>query len=59
MKTNSIEIITLESEEGMTLTNGEVYSKKVFLGVNDSPNNWQEIPDSEVPETEINIGGAI
>lgn len=37
-------------DEGMTLTNGEVYSKRVYLGVNDRPENWWEIPDSEVPD---------
>ena len=32
---------------GMTLTNGETYSKTVYLP--DEAENWQEIPDSEVP----------
>ena len=32
---------------GMTLTNGDTYSKKVYLP--DEAENWQEIPDSEVP----------
>ena len=32
---------------GMTLTNGETYSKTVYLP--DEANFWQEIPDSEVP----------
>ena len=50
MKTTPIQIISIEPEEGYTLTNGESYSKKVYLGVNDSPENWHEIPDSEVPE---------
>lgn len=39
----------IEATEGMTLTNGEVYSKLIYLGVNDSADNWHEIPDSEVP----------
>ena len=50
MRTQSIQIITLIPEDGYTLTNGEVYSKKVYLGTYDSPDNWHEIPDSEVPE---------
>ena len=50
MKKTSIKIISLEASDGMTLTNGEVYSKQVYLGINDSPENWHEIPDSEVPE---------
>ena len=52
MRNATIEITVLEPEEGYTLTNGETYSKKVYLGINDSPENWHEIPDEEVPETE-------
>ena len=33
----------------MTLTNGEVYAKIVYLP--DEAVNWVEIPDSEVPDT--------
>lgn len=54
MKTSSIEIITLESSDGYTLTNGETYSKKVYLGINDSVDNWYEIPDEEVPDENEN-----
>ena len=50
MKNTTIQIITLEPEEGYTLTNGEVYSKQVYLGIYDSPENWWEVPDNEVPE---------
>ena len=32
---------------GMSLTNGETYSKTVYLP--DEADYWQEIPDSEVP----------
>lgn len=39
----------LEARDGYSLTNGEVYSKKVYLGIHDSPDNWHEIPDDEVP----------
>ena len=39
-------------DEGMTLTNGETYSKHVYLGKWDSPENWWEIPDEDVPEPE-------
>ena len=34
---------------GMTLTNGESYTKTVYLP--DDAANWEEIPDSEVPDT--------
>ena len=50
MKTNTIQIISLEASDGMVLTNGETYSTKVYLGINDSPDNWWEIPESELPE---------
>ena len=50
MKQESIEIITLTASDGYMLTNGETYSEKVYLGINDSPENWWEIPESEVPE---------
>lgn len=50
MRNATIEIRVIEPEEGYTLTNGETYSKKVYLGINDSPENWHEIPDEEVPE---------
>ncbi len=46
MRTNGNEII---ADDGMTLTNGETYSKHVFLGKWDSVENWNEIPDEDVP----------
>ena len=53
MTQSNINIIVLEPSEGMTLTNGETYSKRVYLGINDVPENWHEIPDEEVPEDEV------
>lgn len=50
MEKSTIKIIKLTADEGMTLTNGEAYGKEVYLGVNDSAENWKEIPESEVPE---------
>ena len=50
MKKSTIELIKLTASEGMTLTNGETYGKEVYLGVNDSADNWQEIPEEEVPK---------
>lgn len=35
------------SDEGMTLTNGEVYTKHIYLGSVDRVENWREIPDAE------------
>ena len=39
-----------------TLTDGESYSKKVYLG--DSAPVWNEMPDSEVPENMVEIEDA-
>ena len=47
MEISKIELRKLTASEGMTLTNGTVFSKEVYLGKNDSPENWNEIPDSE------------
>ena len=47
---DTIQIRVLTPAEGMVLTNGEVYSTMVYLGIHDSPENWWEIPVSEVPE---------
>lgn len=52
MEKSTIELIKLTASEGMTLTNGETYGKEVYLGCNDSAENWHEIPDSEVPQEE-------
>lgn len=47
MTQETISIIELTASEGMLLTNGEVISDVVFLGINDSPDNWWEIPREE------------
>lgn len=44
MKTSEVKIVVLEPDEGKVLTNGETYSDKVYLGKNDSPDNWREVP---------------
>ena len=40
----------LTADEGKVLTNGSTYSKQVWLGVNDSPANWQEVDEEEGEE---------
>ena len=48
MKTTKIEVIKLTPSEGMVLTNGETYGLvEVYLGCNDSPDNWREITVEE------------
>lgn len=40
--------IVLTASEGMLLTNGEIYATRLELGVWDSPDNYWEVPASEV-----------
>ena len=47
MKKEIIKSVILTADEGMTLTNGETYGKKVYLALGTDPENWREIPDSE------------
>lgn len=42
----------LVADEGKTLTDGETYSQIVYLGKNESVDNWQEVNESEVTENE-------
>ena len=48
--TSKIELTKLIATEGMTLTNGEVFGKEVYLGKNDKVENWYEITDAEAEE---------
>ena len=50
MKTDNISITIIEADEGKILTNGETFSKKVFLGKLDTPDNWREIDEADLPE---------
>ena len=47
MKQETIELRKLTAAEGMTLYNGKAFGKEVFLGNNDSPENWLEITEEE------------
>ena len=47
MKMTTIELRKLIASDGFTLTNGEAFGKVIYLGCNDSPNNWNEITDEE------------
>ena len=50
---SNVEIVYIQAEKGKVLTNGEVYvtsDRKVALGVNDSPDNWNEITEEEYTE---------
>ena len=47
-----MERIKLLEKEGYWLTNGEVFGKVVYVGINDKPENWREISDAEYREIE-------
>ena len=52
-------VTVLKAEEGYTLTNGEAFGKVVFLGINDSMNNWHKITDEEAKELKnVDLGAA-
>lgn len=40
-------VTVLKADEGYTLTNGDTFGKVVYLGKNDSADNWHEITDAE------------
>ena len=40
-------VTVLKAEDGKILTNGEAFGKVVYLGRNDSADNWHEITDEE------------
>lgn len=47
MEMTTIELRKLTASDGMILTNGEVYGKEIYLGVNDIPDNWHEVSMEE------------
>ena len=54
MKQTEYSVQIIEAEEGKTLTQAaevtlqeRVFSKKLYLAVNDSPDKWKEITDEE------------
>ena len=47
MTQETIELRKLTASEGFVLTNGEAYGKTVYLGKNDSDENWHEITEEE------------
>lgn len=47
MTKTKIEITKLTAHDGYVLTNGDVYGKEIYLGMNDRPENWHEVTDAE------------
>ena len=53
MKISDLNIVILEpSNSENWLTNGDTFSKKVYLGKNDSELNWREITNAEKEKAE-------
>ena len=57
MKHSNYTVQIIEPNEGFTLTQSadvdvkaRIFSKKIYLAVNDSPDNWKEITDAEAEE---------
>jgi hypothetical protein len=43
-------VTVLKADEGKLLTNGDTYGKVVYLGYNDSIDNWHEVDETELLE---------
>jgi hypothetical protein len=52
-------VTVLKADEGMTLTNGETFGKVVYLGINDSADNWHEITDEEAEKLQEQGGDSL
>ena len=54
---SKIELRVLTAAEGCVFTNGEVFITQVYLGIHDSPENWREIPEEEMPTDDSAASG--
>ena len=53
MKITNTTLVELKAEEGMILVGPDGYgSKLIYLGIYDSPENYNEIPEEEYVEPE-------
>ena len=43
-------VMVLTPDDAKVLTNGDTFSNKVYLGINDSSDNWWEINIQNLPE---------
>ncbi len=50
MKHDTVIINKIIADEGMVLTDGQSYGRIVFLGKEDSAENWREITEEEYQE---------
>ena len=47
----------LKADDGKVLTNGNTYGKVVYLGKDDSAENWREITDEEYTQLTADAEG--
>lgn len=45
-------MVILEPNEGYLLTDGQIYTDRVYLGCNSNPSEWHDIKIEEVPSNE-------
>lgn len=50
-----IELKKLIASEGTILTNGSAYGTEIYLGKNDSAENWHEIPLEEYEKIQAEV----
>lgn len=55
MKTENIALQSLKADDGMVLTNGEIFSDLIYLGVLDSPENWREVTKEEAERMKADL----
>lgn len=51
----TITLRKLTASDGHVLTNGDVYGKEIYLGINDKAENWHEITAEEYADIEKEI----
>ena len=66
MKNSSVTVQIIEPDDGMWLTQAEdveilarIFSKKVYLAVNDSEENWREITQEEYEQYQVQFEAAV
>lgn len=47
--------VVLKADDGKWLTNGETFGKVVYVGINDSVDNWHEITDEKKAQLELSV----
>lgn len=50
-----MERIVINASEGMLLTNGEIYAKRIELGDWDSPDNYREVSEEEYEKLTLEV----